>query len=212
METAEGRNRIYPGLGLSYCYWWEGKRAEAQEILATLQNEFPDDLTLKLNTAFVSIQTGQHELGLNLLDELAESDPRNRHQYHQLMLQFATQTGDTRKARALITKLLNASVGARELYRFSQKLHQNGFTQYAIAAAQKAVPLAMEQRDPHFLIELSAYLEKLGRGLDATRLAERAMRFANQPTRYGHKMPRWYFQRAGKYGGGPLQNRERTRT
>ena len=127
-----------------------------------MQNEFPDDLTLKLNTAFVSIQTGQHELGLNLLDELAESDPRNRRQYHQLMLQFAIHTGDPRKARALITKLLNAPVGAHELYRFSQKLHQNGFTQYAIAAAQKAVPLAMEQRDPHFLIELSGYLENWG--------------------------------------------------
>ena len=209
LETAKGRDRIYPGLGLSYCYWWEGNRDKAQEILATLQSEFPDDLTLKLNTILVSIQTGQQELVLNLLDELAEADPRNRRQYYELMLQFATHTGNTRKVRDLITKVLSSPSGARELYQFSQKMHQNGLTQYAIAAAKKAVPLAMEQRDPHFLIELSRYLEKLGRGLDATRLAERAMRFANQPSRYGQMMPRWYFQRAANLVGRSKASQER---
>ncbi len=209
LETAKGRDRIYPGLGLSYCYWWEGNRDKAQEILATLQSEFPDDLTLKLNTVLVSIQTGQQELVLNLLDELAEADPRNRRQYYELMLQFATHTGNTRKVRDLITKVLSSPSGARELYQFSQKMHQNGLTQYAIAAAKKAVPLAMEQRDPHFLIELSRYLEKLGRGLDATRLAERAMQFANQPSRYGQMMPRWYFQRAANLVGRSKASQER---
>ena len=51
-EGAEGEDRIYPGLALSYFYWWEGKRNKAQEILAGLQTEFPDNLTLTLQTAF----------------------------------------------------------------------------------------------------------------------------------------------------------------
>ena len=41
LDTAEGRDRIYPGLALSYCYWWGGQRDEAQDILSRLQKEFP---------------------------------------------------------------------------------------------------------------------------------------------------------------------------
>ena len=26
LDTAKGRDRIYPALALSYCYWWEGQR------------------------------------------------------------------------------------------------------------------------------------------------------------------------------------------
>ena len=54
--------------------------------------------------------------------------------------------------------------GARELYQFSQKLQQGGLTQYAIAVAKKAMVLAMGQRDPNFLMDLSEHLEDLGRG------------------------------------------------
>ena len=60
---AEGADRIYSGLALSYFYWWEGKRNEAQEVLAALQTEFPDNLTLTLQTGFVSIHTGKHKGG-----------------------------------------------------------------------------------------------------------------------------------------------------
>ena len=196
LEAAEDRNRIYPGLALSYCYWWEGKRDKAQEVLSTLQKEFPDDLTLKLNTVFTSIQTGQHGTALELLDELAGVNPRNRRQYYNLTLQLASHTGNTVKVRELITKVLNSPGGAREFYQFSEKLQQSGLTQYAIAVAKKAMTLAMEQRDPNFLMELSGHLENLGRGQDAARIAERAMRFANQRDRYGQRLYSWNFRQA----------------
>ena len=196
LDAAEGRNRIYPGLAMSYCYWWEGKRDKAQEVLSELQGEFPDDLTLKLNTVFASIQTGQYGIALELLDELAGADSRNRRQYYNLTLQLASHTGDTVKVRELITKVLNSPGGARELYQFSQKLQQSGLTQYAIAVAKKAMVLAMGQRDPNFLIELSGHLEDLGRGQDAAHIAERAMRFANQRDRHGQTLYSWNFQQA----------------
>ena len=196
LEAAEGRDRIFPGLALSYCYWWGGKRDEAQEILSALQNHFPGDLTLKVNTVFASIQTGQHATALVLLDELAGRDPRNRRQYYDLSLQLAAHTGNTVKVRELMTKVLNSPVGVRELYQFSQTLQQAGLTQYAIAIAKKVMTLAMGQRDPNFLMELSSHLEDLGRGQDATRVAERALRFANQRDRYGQTLHSWSFQQA----------------
>ena len=84
LDTAKGRDRIYPGLALSYCYWWEGQRDKSQEILSALQKEFPEDLTLKLNTVFAAIQTGQHAVVLDLLKEIAAVDARNRRQYYDL--------------------------------------------------------------------------------------------------------------------------------
>ena len=196
LDAATDRDRIYPSLALSYCYWWAGKRDSAQEILAALQKEFPDDLTLRLNAIFASIQTGKHATALELLDGLVEADPRNRKQYYELTLQLAAQTGDTVAVRELVTKVLNSPSGARELHQFSQILQQNGLTQYAIAVAKKAVTLAMGERDPNFLVDLSQHLETLGRAQDAARIAERAMRFANQRDRYGQTLPRWDMQRA----------------
>ena len=125
LDTAKGRDRIYPGLALSYCYWWAGQRDKAQEGLSALQQEFPDDLTLKLNTIFVSIQTGQHTAVLDLLEELAAVDARNRRQYYDLTLQLAAHTGDTVTVRELVTKVLNSPSSARELHQFSQKLQQS---------------------------------------------------------------------------------------
>ena len=202
LDTAEGRDRIYPGLALSYCYWWEGQRDKSQAILSMLQKEFPDDLTLKLNTVFASIQTGQHAVALDLLKELAGVDARNRRQYYDLTLQLAAHIGDTVTVRELMTKVLNSPISVRELYQFSQKLQQNGLTQYAITVAKKAMILAMAQRDPNFLIDLSQHLEELGRGQDAARIAERALRFANQRDRYGRTLHSWQFQSASRLAGG----------
>ena len=196
LETAEGRDRIYPSLALSYCHWWEGKRGQAQEILSKLQNDNPEDLTLKINAVFVSIQTGDHAIALQLLDELARSDPRNRRQYYNLTLQLAALTGNTIKVRELMSKVLNSPSGVRELYEFSKKLQQSGMTQFAIAAAKKVMTLSMSQRDPNFLMELSQHLEELGRGRDAASVAERALRFANQRDRHGQTLHSWNFQRA----------------
>lgn len=209
LDAAEGRNRIYPGLALSYCYWWEGQREKAQTILSLLQKELPDDLTLKLNTVFASIQIGQHALALNLLKELAERDARNRRQYYNLTLQLAAHTGDTVTIRELMTKVLNSPIGARELYQFSQKLQESGLTQYAIATAKKATALAMAQRDPNFLIDLSQHLEALGRGQDAARIAERALRSATQRDRYGRTLHAWHFQNASRLVGTSKVIRER---
>ena len=196
LNAAEGRNRIYPSLALSYCYWWDEKRAEAQNVLSELQKEFPNDFTLKLMTAFAAIQTGNHKIALALLGELAESDPRNRHQYSELRLELALHTGDTVTVRELVTKLLNAPTTAPALYHFSQKLRDAGLTQYAIAIAKRAMPLAIGQQSPNFLMELSGHLERLGRGQDAARLAERALQLANRPDRYGRTLYYWNFQRA----------------
>ena len=209
LDTTKGRDRIYPCLALSYCYWWEGQRGKAQEILSALQKEFPEDLTLKLNTVFAAIQTGQHAAALDLLEELAGVDARNRRQYYDLTLQLATHIGDTVTVRELMTKVLNSPLGVRELYQFSHKLQQSGLTQYAIAVAKKATTLAMGHRDPNFLIDLSQHLEELGRGQDAARIAERALRFANQRDRYGRTLHSWDFQQASRMMGRSKVVRER---
>ena len=209
LAAASDQDRIYPGLALSYSYWWAGQRDEAQRVLATLQKELPEDLTLKLNTIFASIQAGQHAAAFKLITGLAEADPRNRKQYYELTLQLAAQTGDTVAVRELVTKVLNSPSGARELYQFSRALQQKGLTQYAIAIAKKAMTLAMGERDPNFLVDLSRHLEELGRGQDAARIAARAMRFANQRDRYGQTLHRWDMQRAVQSAGRAKGLRER---
>lgn len=195
-QTTEGRNKIIPALALSYCYWWDKKRDEAQQVLTVLQQEFPDDLTLKLNTALASIQTGKHKVATELLENLVATEPRNRKQYQDLLLQLAIHTGDTIAIRELMSKLLSSPTGATELYQYSQMLRNAGLTQYAIAAAKKAMSLAMVQRNPNFLIQLGQHLGNLGRGQDAALLAERALRFASRPDRYGRMMYSYSFQQA----------------
>ncbi|RKU34011.1 hypothetical protein C6499_00205 [Candidatus Poribacteria bacterium] len=209
LDTAIGRDRIYPGLALSYCYWWEGQRDKSQEVLSALQKEFPEDLTLKLNTVFAAVQTGQHAIVLDLLKEISAVDARNRRQYYDLTLQLAAHTGNTVTVRELVTKVLNSPSSARELHQFSEKLQQSGLTQYAIAIAKKAMTLAMGERDPNFLINMSRHLEQLGRGKDAARLAERALRFANQRDRYGRTLYSWHFQQASRMAGRSKAVRER---
>ena len=209
LDSTTGRDRIYPSLALSYCYWWAGQRDEAQVVLAALQKEFPEDLTLKLNTIFASIQAGQHAAAFQLITGLAEADPRNRKQYHELTLQLAVQTGDTVAVRELVTKVLNSPSGARELYQFSRMLQQNGLTQYAIAIAKKAMTLAIGERDPNFLVDLSQHLDDLGRGQDAARIAARAMQFVNQRDRHGHTLYSWDLQRAVQTAGRAKGLRER---
>ena len=195
-NSTEGRGRIYPGLALSYCYWWEGQRDKAQEILSALQKEFSDDLTLKVNTFFTAIQTGQHETALALLEELVAVEPRNRRQYYDLMLQVAMRAGNSSRVRELVTKLLNSPSGVRELHQFSEKLHDAGFKQSAVAVAKKTVDLAVGERDPNFLTDLSQHLDLLGQEQDAEYIAERALRFANQRDRYGQMLYSFNFRSA----------------
>ena len=196
VEQAEGEDRIYPGLALSYFFWWEGKRNEAQEMLAGLQTEFPDNLTLTLQTGFVSIHTGKHKEAMEAFTKVADKDRRNRKQYNDLILQVAIYTGDTVKVRELLSKVLNSPVRAQALREFAEKLQRSGLTQYAIVAAKGAMKLAMGQRDTDLLMRLSALLEELGRGQDAAIVAERALRFANRRDRHGMIMHNWHFQRA----------------
>ena len=195
-ERAKGEDRIYPGLALSHFYWWEGKRNKAQEILAGLQTEFPDNLTLTLQTAFVSVHTGKHQKAMEAFTKVADKDRRNRKQYNDLILQVAIYTGDTVKVRELLSKILNSPVSAEALRQFAEKLQQSGLTQYAIVAAKGAMKLAMGQRNPNLLMQLSQQLEQLGRGQEAAIVAERALRFANRRDQYGQTMHNWYFQQA----------------
>ncbi len=209
IDEAKGRARIYPALALCYCYWWENNRDSALEILTGLEQEFSDDLTLKLSTTLVSIQTGKHKEALTLLQDLSQADPRNRRQYFDLTLQIAVHIGDTFTVRELMTKILNSPSSVRELYRFSQQLQQNGLTQYAIAVAKKTMTLAMRERDPNFLVELSRHLNNLGRGKDAALLAARAIQFANQTDRYGRTLQSWNFQQATRLVGQTAQTDNR---
>ena len=195
-DSAEGDNRIFPGLALSYCYWWNNQRNNAQEILIELQKEFPRDLTLKLNTVMVSLQNGQYSGSLRLLEELSESDPINRPLYDDLTLQVALQTGNTIVIRGLITRLLNSPNSVQQLYEVSKKLQNSGYTQFAIAVMNKAMKLANGIHDSNFLMQLSRHLENLGRGQDAVLIAERAIRFSNQRDQYGRTISDWNLERA----------------
>ena len=196
IEKTEGRDRIYPALALCYCYWWENKRDAALEILTGLEQQFSDDLTLKLSTTLVTIQTGKHKEALKLLQDLTQADPRNRRQYFDLTLQIAVNIGDTFAVRDLMTKVLNSPNSVRELYQFSRQLQQAGLTQYAIAVAKKTTTLALRERDPNFLVELSRHLSNLGRGQDAAKIASRALQYASQTDRYGQMMYSYNFQQA----------------
>ncbi len=196
LEKTEGRDRIYPALALCYCYWWENNRDAALEILTGLEQEFSDDITLKLSTTLVTIQTGKHKEALKLLQDLAQADPRNRRQYFDLTLQIAVNIGDTFAVRELMTKVLNSPSSVRELYQFSRQLQQAGLTQYAIAVAKKTTTLALRERDPNFLVELSRHLSNLGRGQDAAKIASRALQYANRTERYGQMMNSYNFQQA----------------
>ena len=209
LDTAEGRDRIYPGLTFSYCYWWDANHDKAQQILSTLHNEFPDDLTLKLNIAYISIQSGKYKIALTMLEDLAELEPRNRRQYYDLILQLAIHTGDTITMREVMNNLLNSPISSQELYEFSITLQESGFTQYAIATAKKAMTLALTQRNPNFLMDLGDHLADLGRGQDAAILAERALRFANRPDRYGRMMSTWSFQQANSIVGNAKDRKNR---
>ena len=195
-DSAKGDNRIFPGLALSYCYWWNNQRNNAQEILIELQKEFPRDLTLKLNTVMVSLQNGQYTGSLRLLEELSESDPINRPLYDDLTLQVALQTGNTIVIRGLIARLLNSPNSVQQLYEVSKKLQNSGYTQFAIAVMNKAMKLANGIYDSNFLMQLSRHLENLGRGQDAVLIAERAMRFSNQRDQYGRTISDWNLERA----------------
>ena len=201
-ETAEGADRIDSGLALSYFYWWDGQRQKAREILASLQRENPDNLTLKLNTAYVAIQTGEHKRAMSLFSEIASRDPRNARRYYDLMLQLAFYTDDIAKVRELLTKILNSSITIQELQALSQRLQNEGLTGYAIPVAMRAMKLAMRHHDARLLMQLSRELDKLGRGQDAAHLAARVMHFANRRDRYGRVINPQELQEASRFIGG----------
>ncbi len=183
LDTAEGNNRIYPSLTLAYCYWWDGKRQKAKDILTSLQNEFPDDLILKFNVACLYIQNGNIQEAMNIVEKLAQVDTSKQLQYYDLMLQLATHLKDTNKLKQLIPKVLNSSYNAEVLLGFSETLDDRGFTQHAITIALKAKSLVMKQRNTSLLTDLAYQLDWLGRGQDAAELTKRALQFSNMTAR-----------------------------
>ena len=187
LELGSGRERLLSGLALSYCYWWEGKRDESKQLLRIIQVENSGDLTLKRHMPLVLIQTGKQEAAVSLLTELAVTDPRNRHQYNNLRFYLAEQDGNTAKLRELATAMLNSPASVRELMQFSQRLHEIGLTQYAIAIAKRAADIAIGQNDLNSLGTLSQRLETLGRGHDAAALAKHVARLAKLPIRPGQR-------------------------
>ena len=188
-EQGKPRERILSGLALSYCYWWEGKRDESQQLLETIRAENSEDLTLKLHTPLVMIQTGKQAEAISLLTELAERDPRNRLQYENLVFNLAVQTRNTTKIGELVTNLLDSPASADKLRQFSERLHGIGLTQYAIATAKKAADLAMGQNDLNALTMLSGHLAALGRERDAAALRKRVAHLTKQSILPGHTGP-----------------------
>ena len=186
-ELGRGRERILSGLALSYCYWWEGRRDESQQLLKTLRSENSEDLTLKRHMPLVLIQTGKQEAAVSLLTELAVTDPRNRQQYNNLRFYLAEQSGNTAKLRELATAMLNSPASVRELMQFSERLHEIGLTQYAIAIAKRAADIALGQNDLNSLTTLSRRLKTLGRGHDAAAIAKRVARLTKPPIRPGQR-------------------------
>ena len=186
-EVGSGRERLLSGLALSYCYWWEGRRDESQQLLKILRSENSEDLTLKRHMPLVMIQTGKQEAAISLLTELAVSDPRNRQQYNNLRFYLAEQSGNTAKLRELATEMLNSPASVREMIQFSQRLHEIGLTQYAIAIAKRAADIAIGQNDLNSLTTLSKRLKTLGRGHDAAVLAKHVARFAKRSARTGQR-------------------------
>ena len=186
-ELGRGRERILSGLALSYCYWWEGRRDESQQLLKTLRAENSEDLTLKRHMPLVLIQTGKQEAAVSLLTELAVTDPRNRQQYDNLRFYLAEQSGNTAKLRELATAMLNSPASVRKLMQFSERLHEIGLTQYAIAIAKRATDIALGQNDLNSLTTLSRRLKTLGRGHDAAAIAKRVARLTKPPIRPGQR-------------------------
>ncbi len=186
---AEDRNRIYPALAISYCKWWDGNRDEALEVLNKVQKEFPDDLSLKMNTIIVSIQSGKHNVALEVIKKLIHADPTNLNKYYDLTVEIARHTGDSSAVRDLMKNILNAPTSLQQLYSFSEKLQSAGFTQYAVAVSQKAMDLALRERDPSFLRKFSSHLNDLGRGQDAERLVQRAVKLENLKVLSGQTVP-----------------------
>lgn len=212
LKTTKGKDRIYPALAMSYCHWWEGNREKAREGLYTLQNEYPNDLTLKLNTVFLSIQMHQYVKAIELLDECAESDLINKEHYYALMLELALHSGNTATVRNLMMKKLNSGSSARELHNFSRQLQSAGLTQYAIAVAQRATNLVKQEKNPTYLIEFAQYLIDLGRNQDAALLANRALLFANRTDLQQRAFEQTYeFRRAANIAKRPdiLNNRKK---
>ena len=186
-ELGSGRERILSGLALSYCYWWEGRRDESQQLLKTLRAENSEDLTLKRHTPLVLIQTGKQEAAVSLLTQLAVSDPRNRQQYNNLRFYLAEQGGNTAVLRELATEMLNSPASVRELMQFSERLHEIGLTQYAIAIAKRGMDIALGQNDLNSLTTLSRRLKTLGRGHDAAALTKHVARLTKLPSRPGQR-------------------------
>ena len=197
-SRAEAEAKIYPGLALCYFYWWDELPEKSLEILGELQATFPDNFTLLFQTAMVSIETGKHQLAMSALTKLADKDGRNRQSHNYNALRLAIRTGNTVKVRELLLRMLNAPVNSELLFEIALELQQNGLTQYAIAAARRAMKLARRRHDPNLLKRASEQLEWIGSGQDAAIAAEQARRIITQHKRYGRAM---YQQ---KFGGRPI--------
>ena len=67
--------------------------------------------------------------------------------------------------------------------QFSERLHEIGLTQYAIAIAKRAADIALGQNDLNSLTTLSRRLKTLGRGHDAQQQSQSGLRaLRNRPS------------------------------
>ena len=179
-RRAEGEDKIYYGLALTCFYWWDGALDTSLEILAMLEAEFPDSLTILRQATAVFILTGRHNEALRTLDRLVDKDPKNRMRYYDFMLQISAFTGNTIKVRELLSRILKVQVNVEALLKIIHELEQNGLRQFAIQVANKAVKRAAGQSDPKHLKQLSQLLERLGRANDSAIIAERARHLSHR--------------------------------
>ena len=194
-RRAEGEDKIYYGLALTCFYWWDGALDTSLEILAMLEAEFPDSLTILRQATAAFILTGRHNEALRTLDRLVDKDPKNRMRYYDFMLQISAFTGNTIKVRELLSRILKVQVNVEALLKIIHELEQNGLRQFAIQVANKAVKRAAGQSDPKHLKQLSQLLERLGRANDSAIIAERARHLSHRMDSRQNRKHKSAFQR-----------------
>lgn len=194
-NAATEKDQIYPNLALAYCYWWDGKHKDATDIINTLLKELPDDLIIKHNTALLYLEINKIDVALEIVEELAQVDTRNKQKHYDLILQLASRIGDTERLNNLIPKVLNSQFNAEDLLQLSYTLQEGGYSQHAITIAKKAKSIVMTQRNTYLLEDLADQLASLGRGQEASELRKRAFQFSKttniyQPTRSSQNINR----------------------
>jgi tetratricopeptide (TPR) repeat protein len=175
LNSATGKERVYPALALTYFLWWEGRRVEAKRFMDQALAASPEDPTLRLGAALMAVQTGEVERGLELLSEVAAKSSRDRKEIARVILRLASDVGEVERAKESIGWLLEPPVTAQECMQLAQECQQYGFPAQAKEAAERAFALSRSLTDPNELTRLASLMSQLGLYKESQELAQRAV-------------------------------------